>query len=440
MKRLLSIILIIILYNSIDCQLLHAADCNGERYKEKIFDEIIIHDALVYGEKITSTGDLQVLHYDVYMPANDTETDRPVLMLAHGGGYIDFINQKSPDIVRLAEEFAHRGYVVVSVEYREEASALSLFSTENMVKAVGRALIDIRDATCFLMDTTINHGNPFGVDPNNVIVGGVSAGAVSFLQAIFLDSLSWLDQQYQDWILEVEPNTQALLDDKYCGATVKGIINISGAVLDTAWIKDYKLDEYPALMHVHGGRDPIVPFGIDHPFGIASLPELMGSSIIDEKAQEVGLRSELDVYPTQGHVPIIGLNWNALFSDEPINMIFNERIMNATLRHMTEFIYSLIDCDPLLPTGLDEHKTLSLNFFPNPTRGDFAINLPAEMSMNSGQLDIINTVGQILYTRTILPFEEQLSIRHDLPAGLYQLRYSSPGLPTTFSGQLVVTQ
>jgi acetyl esterase/lipase len=417
----------------------HSTDCPGGRYQEKIFDEIEIIDNVIYAVKETSSGVVQRLGYDVYMPANDTETNRPVIMLAHGGGYIDFIDQKSPDIVRLAQEFAQRGYVVISVEYREEASPLSLFSAENMVKAVGRALIDIRDATCYLMDTTILYGNPYGVDPEKVIVGGVSAGAVSFLQAVFLDSLAWVPQQFQEWILEVEPNTQALLNNKYCGAHVLGLINISGALLDTAWIKADKAAEYPAVMHVHGGLDPIVPYAYDYPFGITMLPKLMGSKLVDERLRHLGIRSELDFYPSQGHVPILGINWNALLSSEPINVIFNQRIMNATLAHMTEFIYSLIDCDPQLPTALQEDKVGPLPIFPNPSTGSFHIILPQRNRM--AHLNLVNSLGQTVYTKVVLPYETALSIQSDLDPGYYSvLLYSEDGQSLPRTGQLLVVR
>ena len=83
------------------------------------------------------------------------------MVLAHGGGYIDLLDQKSPDIVELAIDLVKRGYVVISLEYREEANPFVLLSEESMIKAVGRSLIDIRDATCSIMDTTINFGNPY---------------------------------------------------------------------------------------------------------------------------------------------------------------------------------------------------------------------------------------------------------------------------------------
>lgn len=418
-----------------------ATDCYDGRYKEKVFEEIDFIDNMVYATKPRSDGRMVNLGIDVYLPHDDAETSRPAIMLAHGGGFIDLLDQKSPDIVKLAKEMAERGYVVFSVDYREEPTFLSLFSEENMVKAVGRALIDIRDATCFLMDTTLNYGNPFGVDPEKVFVGGVSAGAVSFLQAVFLDSLAWLPQQYQDWILEVEPNTQELLNNKYCGANVIGIINVSGAVLDTSWIKAYKADEYPAMMHVHGTRDPIVPYNIAHPFGIQVLPELMGSYPIDIRAQELGIRSELDTYVNQGHAPIIGLNLQALFSDDPGDVVFNQYIMNQTINHMVDFCYSLIDCREVAILGIEDNEALVLNTYPNPSHGSFAVTVPESLLMQPSQLEIFNSAGQSAVSRSVSPVETTIIIDEDLPSGIYHaVLRSMNGKKRVYAAQVMVVR
>lgn len=314
------------------------------RYKDEIYQNNRKLSNVPYGREVTSYGVLQRMVYNVYLPPfKDTVTNRPAVMLAHGGGFINFLDQNSPDIVKIAEGLAKRGYVVFSVEYREEQSALSLFSEKNMVLAVARALIDIRNATCQIMDTTLNHGNPYGVDPNRVFVGGVSAGAVGFLQAIFLDSLSWMPTNYQEWILELEPNTQSLLDNKYCGANVLGILNISGALLDTAWIKPYKKNEYPAIFSVHGTADGIVPYKHRYPFDIKTLPKLFGSYYVDQKAKEVGIQSELQVWAGFGHVPFIGINLSAIFSDDITNVAFDERRFKKTFDGTVDFFYRLLE-------------------------------------------------------------------------------------------------
>ena len=73
---------------------------------------------------------------------------------------------------------------------------------------------------------------------------------------------------------------KALLANKYCGATIKGIINISGAILDTNWIQGKQTISSTFI----GTRniDPIVPFNYGKPFSIPVLPNLMGSYLINK--------------------------------------------------------------------------------------------------------------------------------------------------------------
>jgi acetyl esterase/lipase len=415
-----------------------ATDCYNGRYKEKVFSDYEVIKDVIYDRQQKSNGVWQDLMYDVYLPKNDTLTNRPAVVLAHGGGYIDLLDQRSPDIVKMAQELVLRGYVVFSLEYREEPTFLSLLSEEKMVKALSRSLIDIRNATCYLMDTTLNYNNPYGVDPQKVIIGGVSAGAVSFLHGVFLDSIDWVIPQYKEWILEIEPNTQALLDNKYCGATVIGLINVSGAIQDTAWIKAENVHKYPPMMHVHGTNDQIVPYDIDRPFGLPFLPKLMGSFPIDQKLQAIGVRSELDTWNGLGHVPFFGFEIEELFGDNPIDFLFTPVVLDPTIEHMVEFCYSLIDCNEIIVTGLDLQKTQELGFYPNPAPGQFTIDFPTEHLNQSGILQITNSAGQVVYIENIPFGTSSYMINHPFSKGYYTISVSYDGVNRSYAGQLMV--
>ncbi len=419
----------------------YATDCFNGRYKNRVFSDFTIMNNIIYARKQTSDGRWQNLPYDVYEPKNDTVSKRPVVVLAHGGGYIDFLDQKSPDIVELAIDLVKRGYVVISLEYREEANPLVLLSEESMVKAVGRSLIDIRDATCSIMDTTINYGNPYRIDYSKVIVGGVSAGSVSFLHAVFLDSLSWMPPKYQQWILQVEPNTQALLDNKYCGANVIGMINISGALLDTAWIKPNKI--YPPILSQHGTADPIVPYNFDHPFHITALPKLMGSYLIDKRYKELGLRSEFQSWLGYSHVPFIGgFNIDALFSQNPSAIIFNPYVLDSTKRHIANFCYSLIDCDERI-TGIKQNIINSnISIFPNPSNGNFTIPIPKETRNNQWNLEIFDITGKLQFQQIYTNNTEFITINEKLPSGFYfvKMYYEKDGAIYAYTGKISVLE
>lgn len=441
MKRfllaVLSLVLAISFTNAQDSQ-----DCLEGRYKEKIFQSYRKINNVKYGVAETSYGVMQKLVYDVYLPPlRDENNNRPVVMLAHGGGYINLLDQKSPDIVKIAEELVVRGYVVISVEYREEQSILSLFSEKDMVLAVARSLIDIRNATCQIADTTFNHGNPYGIDPERVFVGGVSAGSVSFLHAIFLDSLSWMPSQYQEWILEMEPNTQALLDDKYCGANIIGLINISGALLDTAWIKDYKKDIYPPMMHVHGDLDNIVPYKNRSPFDIKELPKLYGSYFINKGLQRLGIRSELDVWKGYGHVPFFGVNLGEILSGDLVNVILDKKIWPATRDHIIDFCYDLLKCEDIILSREDK-PIQSLKAYPNPSNGKFYLDVPFEQINDKARVSIINTNGQEVFYRDFDFVSNIIEINHPLNSGLYliNLVLENNDKITSYSGKMMIVE
>jgi hypothetical protein len=288
---------------------------------------------------------------------------------------------------------------------------------------------------------TLNYGNPYKIDYSKVIVGGVSAGSVSFLHALFLDSLSWMPTKYQNWILQVEPNSQALLDNRYCGANVIGMINVSGAILDTAWIKPNRT--YPPILSQHGTADPIVPYNYDHPFHIPMLPKLMGSYLVDLRYKNLGLRTEFQSWNGYSHVPFIGgLNLDALFSPNPLAIIFNPMVLDSTKRHITNFCYSLIGCDQIT-TGIKENiATEQLSIFPNPNTGNFTISIPKNITTHKWNLEMYDITGKQVFAQQYIGNNDIISVDERMPVGLYMVKlfYEQNNEFTVYSGKITITQ
>lgn len=420
-----------------------ATNCYGGRYEKKVFKDFTTINDILYGRKQRSDGAWLDYKYDVYQPKNDTATTRPLIFLAHGNAFLEaqFLDKKSPDIVELAIDLVQKGYVVISIEYREEPNPLSLFNEQNMIKAVGRAVLDIRDGICKIMDTTLNYGNPYKIDYNNVIVGGVSAGAIALLHGAFIDNLDVMPAQYKQWILEVEPNAQALLANKYCGATIKGIINISGAILDTNWIQANK--QYPPLLSVHGTADPIVPFNYGKPFSIPVLPNLMGSYLINKRYKNLNLRSELDTWISYSHVPFVGgLNLEALLSPNPLAVVFNPYVLDSTKNHIAHFCYSLINCESRT-TGIKENiVSNNLSVFPNPTTANFSIQFPKSPTTQQWRAELFDIAGQEIFDREYPGNTEILEINEKLPSGFYfvKLQYFKDGEAYVYTGKINVSR
>src|SRR5690554_4141851 len=92
-----------------------AQDCTNGRYLTPSFTVQKMAD-IQYGSNLgqdeTTVEDLKL---DVYLPENDVDTDRPVILLAHGGS---FIGGDKSDVEAQCTALASLGYVAVSMQYR----------------------------------------------------------------------------------------------------------------------------------------------------------------------------------------------------------------------------------------------------------------------------------------------------------------------------------
>ena len=84
-------------------------------YSVILEEDVIYADGL--GHDVSSSVPFAVpLKLDVYYPDNNS-TNRPVFMFIHGGGFTGGIKHK-PEIVEMANYYASRGWVFVSIDYR----------------------------------------------------------------------------------------------------------------------------------------------------------------------------------------------------------------------------------------------------------------------------------------------------------------------------------
>ena len=115
MKNKVNILIIGIVY-------LTTLFAQNNRYLDEVFDEVIKTENVVYGNAPdlpflfwveSNTVDID-LDMDVYEPAGDTLTNRPVIIFAHTGSFFSGHNE-TDDMVNLAKSAAKRGYVAISI-------------------------------------------------------------------------------------------------------------------------------------------------------------------------------------------------------------------------------------------------------------------------------------------------------------------------------------
>lgn len=383
------------------------AQCNG-RYQSVIFNSVEI-TTVKYGENKNSDGHLEELFLDVYEPAGDIETDRPIILFAHGGAFIDGFSRKSSEIVKLCKTLATMGFVCASFDYRDESNPLTLMFEERIIKAIFRSVQDGRAAIRYIKKSA-SEENPFGIDPNQIIIGGVSAGAILALNLVYVTEINMLPWPWNIWVQQLSGGLVGNSGNPGFNTDVRGVINISGAIGKPYFLAGNNVP----LLHIHGKVDNIVYLGVGRPFGLPFIPVMYGSKIIHENALERGISSKLVVYPGIGHVP--------LFNNFPLDNGINQEIFDSTISQISNFVYQLLDCSSIITSLPEDEVNGSITLYPNPTSGQLNLILPDQL-VNS-EVTIFSASGSEVYKLNMNG--KSLHTNLTLAPGTYFLRFTSP--------------
>ncbi len=275
-----------------------SAQCDGQRYRYRMFEEVEVTSDVLYGSNIGASGVNEELFMDVYRPAGDTHTSRPVVLHAHGGFFLAG-SKEGTDVVPLCEDLARMGYVAVSISYRLGID--DLFSLEvSLLEAVMRGVQDAKGAIRHLRKSHAEEGNPWGIDPSRVVLGGSSAGAFIALHSAYIDDLD----EVPDAIDLTQPGLQGGLEglsgSPGYSSEVLSIVNLCGAMGDAGWME---VGDAP-VVSVHGTADETVPFGTGF-VQLLGLPvsQVDGSWPVHLQAESIGLDHAITLLEGEGHVP-----------------------------------------------------------------------------------------------------------------------------------------
>ena len=274
------------------------------------------------------------LDMDIYEPAGDTLTNRPVIVFAHAGAFFSGHNELD-DIVDLAISAAKRGYVAVSINYRLGLNIVSTYSGE---RAVYRGVQDGGAAIRYLREFS----EELEINPDQIFMWGSSAGSLIALHLSYLDDDDRPDATHggggdpdlgcpvcegNDYAQDPKPNA---------------IVSCWGAIGDLNWIDSD--DTVPAIMF-HGTSDLIVPFNAGLPFTLnIALPIVYGSNLIHDRLDEVGIENELYFEDGEPHEYWGALNGNWLGGP---NEYFYQIQTEAY-----SFLYNYLDCNQQDPLSL----------------------------------------------------------------------------------------
>ncbi len=370
-------------------------DCTNGRYSTyDLFPNVTVTNGIVFGNNDAVGGGSVDLAMDVYEPTGDTETNRPVVIVAFGGS---FVQGSRTDVALLCNTLAKMGYVAVAPDYRVGMFLPNQLTT---TMAVVRGAHDMKACVRFLKKSAIEDGNPYGIDCGKVIVGGVSAGAIAAIHAAYLDKTSEVPTYMEDVIDDLGGIIGNSGSPEW-PSDVLGVVSLSGAIGDTSWIEQGDA----AICSIHEENDGIVPYLTEEVvvFNIQTGLVASGSGDLHSRAHNVGLDNELKTY--FGVTDHVGY--------------FNP-VDQAALDFMTSFLADLVCSNESSNTcgsvGISEVERNGVLLYPNPATDQ--LNYRTD---EVATVEVIDAIGRVVITDISRLGSNRLDVS-SLPTGVYTFR------------------
>ncbi len=202
-----------------------------ERFLDNIFE---VEPAVT---ETYATKDGEALKLDIYTPKIDTARSRPLIVFMHGGGFSGG-SRTHEDLVKFSQQAARKGYVAVQISYRLTRKGQSFgcdYEASGKIETFQKAAEDFMDAVKFM----VTNADKYRIDPEQIIVGGSSAGAEAVLNAV-----------YNPQLMFSEP-------DKFQDIDFDGVFSLAGAVVDARYLTSK--NAVPGVFF-HGTKDNLVPY------------------------------------------------------------------------------------------------------------------------------------------------------------------------------------
>ncbi len=370
-----------------------------ERYVDPIFEDVTITSDVVY-------SDVTNFYMDVYEPTSDTISERPLLIFAHGGAFIGGDPSTSTS-VDFCTEFAKRGYVTASIQYKLADFAAQLVDSLIMKDVVMKAVGDAKAAIRFFNKDAEND-NIYRTAEDRVFVGGNSAGAILSIHAAYLDESDEIPEDLLE-ILEANGGFEGNRGNEGYSSEIAGVLNLAGGLNALSLIDESDVPTFSA----HGDIDDVVPYDCNDVYwsdpilGVLDMVDICGSSEIHPILENFEIPNELITYENATHTP---WSYDAAMRDDLIQQA------------AAFFAPYAKPVEPEIPSSINNNFKNEILVFPNPVNDVLTISL-AEIT--SGIANIFDLTGkQVL----IQNFENTNSVTLNtsaISAGAYILEINS---------------
>lgn len=401
-----------------------SAQCGG-RYQTDIYPNVDV-STVQYGSNLDLNSTTINLTMDIYQPQGDTSTNRPLIIFAHGGSF-SAGTKNDADIVFFATQMAKKGYVCASINYRLAPSAFSLLAEETTVKVVLMAMQDGKASVRYFRQDAATT-NTYKINPDQIFIGGTSAGGILGINMAFLDSTDVMSPNWLNWSTQVGGLEGVSGNPGYC-SLVNGTFGFAGGVADLNWINNNDVPWYGC----HAETDNTVKIGYGQPLNGFTPVYLYGSDSINGRLNSLGIHASFDRYTGGNHPPFNG----------------SSTIMANNKDSLATFLYRILDCNPnnlQLPTqktcnvsvGLAEltKNNVEAKIYPNPFNNQITVALNNNFTLTNTRISIINSIGEVLIDQVANSYINTINLSN-FAQGVYFVRINSPEGTST---QLIVKQ
>jgi predicted esterase len=164
-----------------------------KRYRDIVFSQVTTTQNVTYATAPDLVSGAPVaLKLDVFRPTGDTVRNRPAVIWVHGGG---FRTGTKAATTTVASEYAQRGYVTLSIDYRldpgnrcQDVQDGKITDPDELAAETARcerAIFAAQHDTQAVVRFVRANASAYGVDPGKIAVGGFSAGAVTALHVAY---------------------------------------------------------------------------------------------------------------------------------------------------------------------------------------------------------------------------------------------------------------
>lgn len=341
------------------------------RYFDPVFSNVTVTPNVPYGLNTTvlafPTLIKQPLIMDVYQPAGDAETDRPVVLYLHTGNFLPFQSPidgslgfngscggtiRDSAAIEFCTRLAQMGYVACAVDYRLGWNPLASSDVDRrygIINAAYRGIQDMRTCIRYFRKTVNEAGNPWGINPDKIVVWGQGTGGYLTLNGVCLDNYAKIPFASEGkflWDHDQNPATPSIpmvvpqVNGDINGTSVGVIpgttdtlcfpnnvaapdgtpysssfalaVNMGGACADSAWVDQGQ----SPLISFHVPYDNFAPYAE----GIVNVPgtnlqvvKVQGAYVVQQMMEQFNNNAAYDGQ----YIPTLGGNQLAAFQNTP---------------------------------------------------------------------------------------------------------------------------